>query len=99
MPIELITPRELWRVVKLLLGDIRAIIMQLRVVLQLAPGDRVRVGPNGEKAVERRNGVDDLAAHLLDLQVLDRPDAAPIGSKHSSALDPITANVRVSRRP
>src|SRR5688572_5020839 len=99
MPIELTTARDLCPLLDALPIYIGAITIKLRVVLQLAPGDRVRVGPNGKKSVERRDGVDDLAAHLLDLQALDRPDAAPISSINSDALHPITANVRVSRRP
>src|SRR3954454_8824717 len=55
-PIELVAPGELGRVVQLVLGDVGAKAMKLRIVRQLAPGDRVRVGLNGEKRDERRDG-------------------------------------------
>src|SRR3954462_9381914 len=73
--------------------------MKLRIVRQLAPGNLVRVGPNGKKRAERRDGVNHLAAHLLDLKVLDRPNTSPVGGIHSGALDPITPDVRVSGSP
>ena len=56
----------------------------------------MRVGPNGKKRVERRDGVDHLAAHLFDLQVLDCPDAAPVDGIYGGAFDLITSDVGVS---
>src|SRR3954468_4501049 len=73
--------------------------MKPRIVCQLAPGDRVRVGPNGPKSVEGRDGVDHLAADLLDLEILDFPNAAPVSGIHGGALDPITPDERVSGSP
>src|SRR4051812_25309748 len=73
--------------------------MKPRIVCQLAPRDRVRVGPNGPKSIEARDGVDHLAADLLDLKMLDFPNAAPVGGIHGGALDPITPDERVSGSP
>src|SRR3954468_6303452 len=73
--------------------------MKPRIVCQLAPGDRVRVGPNAPKSVEGRDGVDHLTADLLDLKILDFPNAASVGGIHDSALDPITSDVGVSGSP
>jgi hypothetical protein len=50
-PVELVTSGEFRCVVKLVFRDVGPIAMELRVVLQLAPGDRMRVGPNGKKRV------------------------------------------------
>src|SRR5215212_2962941 len=64
--------------------------MKLRIIRQLAPRDRVRVGPNAPKSVEGRDGVGHLTADLLDLEIPDRPNAAPVGGIDGRALDPIT---------
>src|SRR3954452_14181065 len=73
--------------------------MKLRIVCQLAPRDRVRVGPNGPKSIEARDGVDHLAADLLDLKILDLPNAAPVSGIYGGALDPITPDVGVRGSP
>jgi len=51
------------------------------------------------KGMNTRNGVDYLAANLLNLKVLDCPNAAPVSGIHCGALDPITPDVRVSGSP
>src|SRR3954454_9604151 len=94
-PIELVAPGELGRVVQLVLGDVGAKAMKLRIVRQLAPGDRVRVGLNGEKRDERRDGVNHLAAHLLDLKMLDGSDAAPVRIIHGRGPNPVAPDVRM----
>ena len=48
------------------------------------------------KTEHTRDGVDHLAAHLFDLEVLDCPDAAPIDGIYGGALNLITSNVGVS---
>ena len=71
VPVPIALARKRRSLAQLILGDVRAIATQICIVGQLAPGDRVRVGPNGEKRDERRDGVNHLAAHLLNLKILD----------------------------
>jgi len=80
------------RAAKLVFGEVELIGIELGVVLQDAPGQRVVFLAKPHEPAEAHDRISDLSGPLLDHHPLDRPDLVAVGTADRSSLDLIAGD-------
>src|SRR3954463_5320369 len=82
------------RAFELLFGNAGDVTFEVRVVLQVGPGQRIVVLSDPHEAAKRQHGIGNLAAYLVDHHAFDLADLLAVGAVDGGTFDLVAADER-----